>query len=782
MRLAEFNIKNFRSIVDSGWNSLSSDNITALIGQNESGKTSVLEALYSFYDGAISEDILRSDMSLPEVSCTYIPESVDNFDYIDSRRMPPGVLEEINKSNRLVLTRRWSPDLSSRICLSGNNIPEIFDKLKFDEIKLIKNTINRIENLIGECLEIQNGSKGLEESILSLKKRLAVTDKKHNDLKKQLKRTSNAEEKDILKRNIENVNKEYQHISETIKEEETRIYENKIKLSDKDLVKQYGEDCLELFENMDLTKSELEGAYKSLREIEGNMYLLKGEKEIKAGEAKLFQAKQEYIMKSRQMETLTENAGIKIRLVKNLLDNIELSEAEKTARQEYETTKKLYSQEEAGELFFRDIPRHEFFEDFSSLLPNRIDLEDIFENNSRVEGFKAVRNFLIIAGLDPEFFRQTNNRILKQKIENLNNEVTVDFQEYWRQNVGKTNKIRINFELEHYDISHPEKKGRPYLEFWVKDQHERLYPKQRSRGVRWFLSFYLELKAFARENKNLHRVLLIDEPALSLHARAQEDVLKVFEDIKGKIQIIYTTHSPHLIDHSKLYRLLAVQRAYENSEQSETIIFDASHLHSATSDTLSPVCSLMGTGLTQQESQRQSKNVIVEDITSFYFLSAIYKLFNDSEQICFLPANGPAGVPTLVNLLMGWGYEFSVLLFNNKENNGIINELQSSLHDFEIDNPDSRLQFAEHIPGPEDLFSTLDFKKFIIKTRVGISGSNSGYIIQNEISRPLLAASFAQSVSAGDITISCFDDETQKNMEWFFDSVVKKIRTLDETL
>ncbi len=67
MRLAEFYIRNFRSIVDTGWNSLSSDNITSLIGQNESGKTSVLEALYSFYDGTISEDILRSDMSMPEV-------------------------------------------------------------------------------------------------------------------------------------------------------------------------------------------------------------------------------------------------------------------------------------------------------------------------------------------------------------------------------------------------------------------------------------------------------------------------------------------------------------------------------------------------------------------------------------------------------------------------------------------------------------------------------------------------------------------------------------------
>ncbi|MEZ4999702.1 MAG: hypothetical protein R2727_03185 [Bacteroidales bacterium] len=45
------------------------------------------------------------------------------------------------------------------------------------------------------------------------------------------------------------------------------------------------------------------------------------------------------------------------------------------------------------------------------------------------------------------------------------------------------------------------KAGKPYLEFWVKDEGERLYPKQRSRGVRWFLSFYLELMAASLRGK-----------------------------------------------------------------------------------------------------------------------------------------------------------------------------------------------------------------------------------------------------------------------------------------
>ena len=70
MWFKQFRIKNYRSIVDTGWHDLSSDNITALIGQNESGKTSILESLNSFYSGVVTEYILRSDLSLPQVSCS----------------------------------------------------------------------------------------------------------------------------------------------------------------------------------------------------------------------------------------------------------------------------------------------------------------------------------------------------------------------------------------------------------------------------------------------------------------------------------------------------------------------------------------------------------------------------------------------------------------------------------------------------------------------------------------------------------------------------------------
>jgi predicted ATP-binding protein involved in virulence len=782
MRLAEFRIKNFRSIIDSGWNTLSADNITALIGQNESGKTSVLEALYSFWEGTISEDVLRSDMTIPEVSCSYFFGEDEPFEQLDAGRLPAEVLSSVKKSGFLKLTRKWMPDLSSQVMISGARIPEIFDKIEKDEVSLTETTREKSEKVLEETGLLLDDIYRLEKNTLYLENEINRTSKKHAKLSKLLKRCSDPEKHSMIKQETEEAEREYNDILSRIKAEEMQLIEKRDKLAEMHVLRKQGEKCLKLLAEFENIKPETEKAYRELADIEDNLALLNGEREMKAGELKLYETKEKYITARQKMEYLREMAGTNIRIMNHLAGGMDMVEAEKEAEKEYSAYSNLFTREETGEAFFNCIPRHEFFEDFSSLLPNRIDLDDIFENNARIEGYKAVRNFLVIAGLDPKFFKQTNNRILKQKIENLNNEVTIDFQEYWRQNIGKDNKIKIHFELEHYDISHPEKKGKPYLEFWIKDEHERLYPKQRSRGVRWFLSFYLELKAFAKENNNTRRILLIDEPGLSLHARAQEDVLKVFEDIKDQVQIIYTTHSPHLIDHNKLFRLLAVQRSGQNGEQSETLIYDATHLQSATSDTLSPVSSLLGSGFDRRHFNRQTRNVIVEDICSFYYLKSLCRMHGGDQGINFLPAHGPAGITIIVNLLIGWGFDFAVLVFDTPDNHDIISELKSQLEGFKQVDPVSRVIMLQNFEAPEDLFSTLDFKKHIIKKRIGIAGSNSGYLRDNDVSRPLLASGFAQAVEADELSTGSFDEETRLNLEELFNSVTDTLRISGETV
>ena len=127
MKLKAFRIRNFRSIVDTGWQNTSPDNITCLIGQNESGKTSVLEGLKVFYTGIISEDVLRSDLSLPEVSCRF---SVPAGWLIKITDNPGTELKELLSGlTHIELTRSWIPDLSSVMNVSGE-IRQYLDSLE----------------------------------------------------------------------------------------------------------------------------------------------------------------------------------------------------------------------------------------------------------------------------------------------------------------------------------------------------------------------------------------------------------------------------------------------------------------------------------------------------------------------------------------------------------------------------------------------------------------------------------------------------------------------------
>ncbi|MDZ7739549.1 MAG: AAA family ATPase [Bacteroidales bacterium] len=473
----------------------------------------------------------------------------------------------------------------------------------------------------------------------------------------------------------------------------------------------------------------------------------------------LVEYKEAVIKKDR----LEEERDLKLLLCGFIYDGNDEDKA-KQKLQEIDKERKLeYGSVELGELLAADCPHFEIFEDFGSLLPNRIDLEDIIADNRNVEGYKAARNFLVIAQLDYTFFQQPSSRILKQKIENLNSKLTLDFQDFWQQYVGRHNKIRINFELDHYSVSHGDRAGKPYLEFWVKDEGERLYPKQRSRGVRWFLSFYLELMAASqKENKQL--ILLVDEPGVSLHARAQEDVLKVFEDIKDNIQVIYTTHSPHLVDINKLHRVLAVQRDDVASHRSATVILDAARLGDASPDTLSPLQSIMGNPVGNQEFSVDRYNIIVNNVGTFYMMNAAIKLTGYKGRIHFIPSTDSSSIPLMCNILMGWGMKFAVLLFHNDDEIEVARELEKMVFSGKPGDNENIVIMPEEFTNAEDLLSTLDFKNIILKSREGITVSNSEHISVNDLPRNFLLSKFLSDVNAGKIKRDDLDEESKENL------------------
>ena len=81
---------------------------------------------------------------------------------------------------------------------------------------------------------------------------------------------------------------------------------------------------------------------------------------------------------------------------------------------------------------------------------------------------------------------------------------------------------------------------------------------ERSAGFVWFFSFLVK---FAQvKNAGGPVVLLLDEPGLSLHGKAQGDLLRFIDDkLAPSHQVIYTTHSPFMVPAGQLQRVRIVE-------------------------------------------------------------------------------------------------------------------------------------------------------------------------------------------------------------------------------
>lgn len=755
LRLSAFRIRNFRSIVDTGWQNISPDNITCLIGQNESGKTSVLEGLKVFYTGAISEDVLRSDLTLPEVSCRF---SVPKGWLLKITDNPGAELKELlSELTHLEITRTWIPDLTSVISVSGE-ISQYLNSLEDAWRIYLNDVIIKLKEEIASIESMESRLAGLSSEELRLKSSLSRDANRGFGFRFLSRKQAASDESEVIP------NKNLKDDLSSVKREKAEITAS---LQKKQLTKKAGDKWKKLFEKCTSLNNQLDELSVKLEERHQKMTLLmrpiedEADTEWKSVLNNYRKTRAEREQKVAELDFHTAFTGYIIEGLSEEQADVKVNEVVKSYRS-------LYNNEILGKKYFEYCPVFELFEDFGSLLPNRIDMEDIITGNELVEGYKAARNFLSLAKLDYSFFQQPSSRILKQKIENLNQSLTRNFHDFWQQSIGRNNKIHIQFELDHYNSSYGEKAGKPYLEFWIKDEGERLYPKQRSRGVRWFLSFYMELKASANL-VDRQMVLLVDEPGVSLHARAQEDVLKVFEDIKDKIQVIYTTHSPHLVEINKLHRVLAVQRDDLESLRSTTRILDPLSLSSASPDTLTPLQSILGNPMAGEGFSLKKVNLIVNDTGSFYLLSSIILLMGFKGKVSVIPSTNVSSIPLLCNILMGWGLEFAVLLFENDEERHVDGLLKSTVFTTERGGMDLVIRMPESYLNSEDLLSTLDFKNLVLNTREGITVPNSVYIKEKELPRNFILSKFLSNVKSGAVTLNDLDEETVENFRYIID-------------
>ncbi len=180
-------------------------------------------------------------------------------------------------------------------------------------------------------------------------------------------------------------------------------------------------------------------------------------------------------------------------------------------------------------------------------------------------------------------------------------------------------------------------------------------------------------------------------------------------------------------------------------------------------DTLSPIYTLLGSQISESNFIRERNNIIVEDTSMFYYLKVLMDIFEPGKTIYILPATGIPSVVTLVNLMTGWKLGYGVLLCDTSESREVVKELSENILMVTKKDNWKPVGIIEGFRGIEDLFSTIDFKKYVLGKRTGITESNLEFIENNKLSRSSLATSFALKYQNGGLAPDDFDDESKEN-------------------
>ena len=280
--------------MDTGWNNLSPDNVTALIGQNESGKTSVLEALRSFYDGIISDDMLRSDMSMPEVSCTFQFEKDSEFPAPD-KLFPEGVLGKIQEDGCVTLTRTWNDLQSSKLELNGEDIISMYGGFDNYWDKLDSVAQETFVNKTQSKKELTDEVDSLEQ--LLAKYRLSIENlmSKSGEIERQQKKHLDEKRKDLLDRENAQIAKEVAKLEQQVEKTTNEITTIREEIDSTKTVLEVSAKCKDIKITLERELQRVDQAYEQMGAEEKALENARSSREQRNSLKKLEQHKNLYI-------------------------------------------------------------------------------------------------------------------------------------------------------------------------------------------------------------------------------------------------------------------------------------------------------------------------------------------------------------------------------------------------------------------------------------------------------------------------------------------------------
>lgn len=339
--------------------------------------------------------------------------------------------------------------------------------------------------------------------------------------------------------------------------------------------------------------------------------------------------------------------------------------------------------EEACDYALGELPSFVYYTNYGNL-DSEIYLPHVMDNMNREDlGSKEqakVRTLKVLfefVGLSPqeimelgrESKSQGRNRLTDEEIaeiaekkkersillQSASTKLTKEFRDWWKQG-----EYRFRFEADgdHFRI-------------WVSDDKrpEEVELEGRSTGLQWFLSFYL---VFLVESRDAHKgaILLLDEPGTSLHPLAQKDLSAFFDSLSEKNQLLYTTHSPFLIDPDRLDRARKVYVAGDGTTRATPDLREAETDEKAQKASGYAVYAALG--LTVAESLLLGcATIVVEGLSDQVYLSAIKNVLiglgkiTPHRELVFPPAGGAKGVKVVASILTGRDEALPIALFDS---------------------------------------------------------------------------------------------------------------------
>lgn len=297
------------------------------------------------------------------------------------------------------------------------------------------------------------------------------------------------------------------------------------------------------------------------------------------------------------------------------------------------------------------LPRFLYFDDYK-LLEGKLNLESLNQrktNNQLTDADKTALGLFELAGIDlKELMSEEGYENSKAKLEAIGLTITHQVFEYWKQN----KELAVEFDIKTDPTDKPPFNNGKNLYIRVKNlRHGVTVPfDQRSKGFIWFFSFMVWFSAVEnRAGTDKDLILLLDEPGLNLHALAQSDFLAYIDKLSESRQIIYTTHSPFMVESDRLEKV----RVVEDRPKEGTKV--TGELAGSSEESLFPLQAALGYSIAQNLFIAK-KNVLIEGPADLLLLQHMSALLEQGgkpglAEGVFVPVGGLDKLATFIALL-----------------------------------------------------------------------------------------------------------------------------------